>query len=151
MKIDCERDVEVIRPLAEQWLGKCQARQFGFESTLADILADLNGSLENDGTMLVARGLDNELIGFIVWCAVPNYLNGGRTIAVEKYWYAVPNESMAGPRLFHAAFDLAGRQGCTHFVVSASNMMPDNFQSISRFCLKAGMSPFETQFVRALE
>lgn len=151
MRIEPTKDVELIRPLAGQWLAECHAHDFGFEPTLDDIMSDLQGFMDTgNGVLLIARDVHDKLVGFFSCFIFPNYMHGGSKLAVEKYWYAAPNETWVGPRLFREGFNWAREQHCTHFMVSASHMMPENHDSIVEFCKSAGMRPFETIMLREL-
>jgi GNAT superfamily N-acetyltransferase len=148
IEIKRTQDVAWVIPLAQQWRAECNADTFGLDTYQAEtILGELQSWLdERPGVLLVA--LDGEKpVGFFAVFAVKSFL-GEQNIALEKYWYALPNYSLAGVRLFRAAQQWAEEQGCSHLIVAASNLASEKHDKVCRFCQDMGMQLFETAYIQ---
>ncbi len=146
MRIEESQDVALLHPLLRHWEKICHGDAFGLEVTVAGVEQDLQARLDlGNGTLLLAwDGI--ELVGFFAVSAVKSPLSG-QQIAVETFWFALPNKKMAGPALFRAAQQWAKVHGCTHLIVSASRLASGLHDKVCSFCEKVGMKPFETAFI----
>jgi GNAT superfamily N-acetyltransferase len=146
MRIERSHDVGKVRALCERWQSECNGEAFGLIVRADDALSELDRWLDGaTGTLLLAYD-GTELVGFFAVFAVDSFL-GNQTVALEKYWYALPNRVKAGPALFRAAKQWAGENGCSHLLVSASNLASDSHDKVSRFCEGMGMKKFETSYI----
>lgn len=147
MRIEQTHDVQMIRPLGERWATECHGAEYGIEVSVSDAVADLRKWLDTvPGTILLAYD-GVELVGFFAVFAVPEFL-AGQVVALERYWYAVPNVVRAGPALFRAAQRWAQENACSHLVISASHLASGQYEKVYRFCEKMGMSVLETAFIQ---
>lgn len=146
MRIELTQDVKKIRPLAARWSAGCNGDRFGLTVSVDAALADLDRWFSCiPGTLILAYdGL--ELVGFFAVAVMSNFL-GYEKIALERYWYALPNHVRAGPALFRAAQQWGKANGCTHLTVSASHLASDAHDKVARFCERMGMKPLETVYV----
>lgn len=150
VRIDESKDVTKVRTLLGQWEKICHGSQFGLAVSVAGVERDLQARLDlGDGVLLIAYdGI--EPVGFFAVFKGKSSLSD-QTLAVETFWFALPNRKLAGPALFHAAKAWAKSHGCTHLVVSASRLASDLHDKVCSFCEKVGMKPFETVYICVLE
>lgn len=145
MKIEQTQDVEKIRGIAAKWSAECNGSVFGLTVDTDEALRDLAIWLDHaPGTLLLAYD-GAELTGFFAVFAVKNFL-GREMLALEKYWYCLPNKVRAGPALFEAAVLWSKQNGCSHLIVSASNLASDLHDKVCKFCERMGMQVFETAY-----
>lgn len=149
MRIDESQNASMLRPLLSKWLEICHGTEFGLQVSVEGVEQDLQARLDlGDGVLLLAYdGI--ELVGFFAVFACKSSLSE-QQLAVETFWFALPNQRLAGPALFHAAKNWAQNHGCTHLVVSASRLASDLHDKVAGFCAKAGMKPFETAYILEL-
>ena len=168
MRIDESQDASLLRPLLERWLKICHGSklssipvdklvfddyglmdeddEFGLTVSVEGVEQDLQARLDlGDGTLLLAwDGV--EPVGFFAVFKVKSSLSD-QFVAIETFWFAVPNHQLAGPALFHRAKLWAKDNGCTHLIVSASRLASDLHDKVASFCERVGMKPFETVFI----
>ena len=150
MRIEESQSAAAVRPLLEQWLAICHGDRFGIAISVAGVEKDLQARLDfGDGVLLL--GYDGlELVGFFAVFSTKSSLSE-QQVAVETFWFAVPNKRMAGYILFNAAKRWAKQKGCTHLLVSASRLASDLHDKVAQFCEKAGMRAFETTYVMEID
>jgi hypothetical protein len=147
MKIRYSQDAEDVRTLVERGKATCREAEFGFELSVDLIVQSIADWLKAfPGTLIIATEDDDEPIGFAALSAHPT-IGTETPVAVIKHWYAQPNRALVGPKLFCLARDWGTKQNCTHFMVSASQMASDHYESVVRFCRNVGMQEFETSYI----
>lgn len=145
MRIEHGQNLDEIRPVGEQWLKEQNASDFGLKVDFETIVKDLEGWLEGEGTILVA--MDGvQPVGFLAVFALPSYL-GPQKIALEKYWYTMTGHHTAGPRLLCEALKWAKEHGCSHLIMSASNLASNMHDQVCEFYQRMGFKPFESSFI----
>lgn len=149
MRIEHTQDVELIRPLAERWLSECRAEDFGLEVSLTDIFADMRDWLKTLPSTILTAWENDHPVGFFAIFVCKSFLSSQK-IALEKYWYAEPNAHRAGLVLYEEAVKWAKVNGCSHLLISASNLASGCHDKITRFCRAQGMKLFETSFLKEL-
>lgn len=151
MRIVQTNDVSVIEPLAKKWHDVSNAVAFGLKVIMEDVLNDLDVWLESyPGTIIVAME-DPEYdppfpVGFFAVFAVKSFLSND-LVALEKYWFSDPESHKAGVYLYKAALKWAADNGCTHLILSASNLASDQHDKVCKFCEAFGMNKFETSYI----
>ena len=150
MNMERSQDVDRLRGLADRWAAECNSGEFGLAVCLEDVFRDLQEWLDSrPGTLILAYDGDGafpDLVGFFAVFAVPSFL-GSQQVALEKYWYAVPNARRAGVALYREALKWAAENGCGHLILSASNLASDLHDKVCRFCERMGMTLFETAYI----
>ena len=149
MIIEQCKTVEDLRPLADEWLSELNAEEFGLETDIEVVKADLEWWLDGEGVVLVAKE-DDAILGMLAVFAVPSYL-GRQKIALEKYWYCRNGSHFAGPKLYMEAIKWSKEHGCSHLITSGSKMASDRHDSICNFLEKSGAQHFETSYIYTLE
>lgn len=146
MRIDESQNATLVRPLLERWSEICRGAEFGLDFSVDGVERDLQARLDlGDGTLILAYdGI--ELVGFFAVFKTKSSLSE-QPIAVETFWFAVPNHKLAGPALFHNARLWAKNHGCTHLVVSGSRLASGLHDKVCSFCERVGMKPFETVYI----
>jgi len=148
VKVEQEQDVTSILPLIAKWLAECNAKKFGMDPTFATIMDDLDTwLLERDGAILVAY--DPDPVGFMMVFSTANFLCPGHVL-LEKYWYVTEGHRGAAMPLYRAAKRWGKKHGCSHMLLSASNLASDRHDRIAQFCEKMGMTLFETSYIEEL-
>jgi len=145
MRVEYCHDVEKLRPLAERWMAESNAEKFGLDVDIDVIKQDLEQWLSGEGVVLVAYdGI--QPVAFLAVFAVPSYL-GKQKIALEKYWYAMPGFTVAGPKLYCEAVRWAKDNGCSHLITSGSKLASGRHEGICRFLETTGAQHFETSYI----
>lgn len=149
MTITTSQNAQDIRPLASTWLSRSRQEEFGLSANVEDVLDDLATWLSTvEGTLLLAWDR-SDLAGFMAVFACPSYLSAQQKIALEKYWFS--KEGKVGLHLYDKAMQWAAQHGCSHMIVSASNLAGPNYDKICRFCEHKGMRLFETAYIAKVE
>jgi hypothetical protein len=149
MRISTSQDADVVRPLLASWRDICRTKEFGLTASADGLIADLKQWLAaSEGTLILAHH-DDVLVGFLAIFAVKSTVSRDR-LAIEKYWYAQPQEQMAGVRLFAEGRQWAIEHGCSHLIIAASQLSSHHYANVVRFCQKQGMREFETTYIEQL-
>lgn len=147
MKIEEVHDVEIVRPILAYRESHSTAPAFGIETSMAMGLADLAAAAKLFPQAIFVCYDGPDAVGCIVVNAAPNFY-GPQTIAVVKYWYAMPNTVTAGPTLMKAAFRWAKRQGCSHLLSNATELFAaPNSDKVARFYEQIGMKLLERVYI----
>lgn len=134
----------VIEPLLRAWADDNRCSDYGFSLSLNEARADMEANLAATSCgLFTTSGMD----GFIFVLILDNYLNGNAPLALVKYWYS---QGQHGKALFDAAMAFAKDEHAQHFIVSASQMMPENHDKIADFCVSSGFLPYETAFIKEI-
>ncbi len=147
--INQTKEIEKIYPLLDKWYGSQNGKRYGlnvsFEAVVKDIKKLLNSEYES--TIFIAG--EKEAEGFLLIFKMPS-LMGNQYIGVEKYWYVRPESRRYGRVLYSHAENWCKENGCTHFVMCASNLASDMHDKVCRFYEKMGMKLFETTYVKEI-
>lgn len=150
MKIEYWTDIEMLRPLVQQWYQEQNGDMFGVEMSVDAFIADVRAWLKIGGTIIVALQ-DSKPVGFIVVTAAPSCF-GAQLWAVEKGWYVCPSSrSVAGLLLYRRARQWSRDNGCSHFITFASNLASDMHDKVCQFYERMGMKLFETAYIMGVE
>lgn len=145
MKIQYVTDIEVFRPLCEVWMQKHNAADFGLKIDLDVITADAKEVLAAGGVLMGAK-LNDEWVGVMLLFVCRSFL-GEQDFAIEKYWFAKPNLFSVGPAMLEEAKRWTKDQGCSHLVMSASNLASDLHDTVCAFYEMSGLKQFETSYI----
>ena len=146
MRIEIVTDIEVFRPLGELWMQQHNGKNFGFNITVDDVMADAKALIDSGAGACIGANFKAEWVGFMLLFMTQSFL-GPQTIAVEKYWFAKPEQPMAGPLMLREARLWAKRQGCSHLIMSASNLASAMHDKVCEFYEKAKLMKFETSYI----
>jgi GNAT superfamily N-acetyltransferase len=145
MQIEPIRNIEVIRPLLDEWSNEADGEQFGVMADPDYAMAEMTKWIEQPGSdVLVA--IHEEPVGFLALFIAPSSV-GAQTIAVEKYWYVHPRAS-CGVQLLDAAQVWAKDQGCRHLMMSASKLAGNMYAKVCRFYERRGFELVESSFIK---
>jgi hypothetical protein len=148
MRIEQISDVEQLRSLGQCWMLEQNGDDFGLDIDLETIMADLDRWIQAEGTIFIAYD-GVQPVGFFAVFAVPSFL-GKQKIAIERYWFAIPGFSVAGPRLYCEAVRWAKENNCSHLIINASRLASAMHDKVCLFLEKNGAKPFETSFILEL-
>lgn len=153
MKIESVKNVEIIRPLMEEWKKEEASDSFGITGSLEYALKEMTLWIEQVGSdVLVAWDREDEAVGFLALFEAPSMFGGGN-IAVEKYWYVCPKSrenslEQCGLHLVERAEVWARDRECTHLVMTASKVAGQLFDKVCRFYECVGFALVESSFVK---
>ena len=140
-------DIETLRPIVESWQENVKANEFG-------ILTDVNKHLLELGSL--AFGVSSDLIVLYDGNVPVGYIGlqyfdsptGNQRIANERYLYVMPEKrGLSSMRLIKNAKTLAKMKGCSHRIMTASNLASDMHDKLCEFYEKSGMKKFETSYI----
>jgi len=141
-------DIETLRPIVESWQENVQDNDFGIIADDIDkYLTELgNMVLRPDADLIVLY--DGETpIGYIGLRYFSSPL-GSQMMAEEHYFYVIPEKrGLASMRLIKNAKVLAKMKGCSHIILTASNLASDMHDKICNFYEKSEMKKFETSYI----
>ena len=146
MKLEYVTDIEVFRPLGELWMQQHNGDEFGIDITVEDVMADAKEVLASGAGVVIGAKDDDEWVGFMLVFTTECFL-GLQMIAVEKYWFAKPNALKAAPLMLIKARAWAREEGCSHLIMSASNLASNKHDKVCRFYERKGLRLFETSYI----
>jgi hypothetical protein len=149
MRVERIEHVDELRPLARLWVEGSNAARFGLRMDVSILLTDLAVSLQEESALFAVKD-GSEVVGMFAVFALPSYL-GDQKVAVEKYWYSMPDYHVVGPMLFKEGLRWAQRHGCSHLLCSASVLATDKHEKLERFYVSQGMKKLETVYIKNLE
>ncbi len=145
MTIEPAKNIEVIRPLLEEWGNEEVGESFGVQTNLEFAMAEMTQWIEEPGSdVLVAT--HEEPVGFIALFTAPSFL-GKQLFAVEKYWYVHPRAN-CGLQLLVEAQAWAREHDCSHLMMSASKIAGSMYQKVCRFYERSGFVLVESSFIK---
>lgn len=135
-------DIEQLRPVAEHWHKEANGRTFGLDMDINKHLQDM----ARVDDVLVLKDKD-EIVGYMGLTIFTSGLSDQR-IANEHCWYVIPQyRGISSIRLIKLAQDWAGSKGCSHLIMSASNLASDLHDRTCRIYERMGMTKFETSYI----
>lgn len=137
--------VEILRPIAEQWLAEARPESFGLTIDIERHMQDLQ-QLADDGGLLVLRTNDQPL-GYMGMTAFLSPIGPDR-IANEHYLYIHPDHRGRGVLLLlEFARAWARANECTHLMFNASRLASELHDGVCRLYERLGMNHFETVYL----
>lgn len=137
---------EELRELVKCWRAEQNGDDFGLDLQVDNALVELEVWRQGEDTAIITQVVDGKIIGFLcIFCTDSLLLN--RRIAIEKYWFVMPDYRMGGVKLLHEARKWAKQNNCTHLAMVASNLASDKYEGVSRMFEKMGMKLFETSYI----
>jgi len=146
VKIEYVTDIEELRRLGESWLELQNGDKFGIKIDVDAILKDAAATLKLNSGVVIGAKENDEWVGFMHIFVAGSFL-GDQLMAVEKYWYARPNAIMAAPRMLAQAKIWAAEKGCSHLIMSASNLASDKYPHVCGFYTRCGLKLFESSYI----
>jgi GNAT superfamily N-acetyltransferase len=140
-------DIEDLRPIVQSWYEITRDNPFGIEVSIDNHLADLRVLVESDNTDLLVLLEQGRPVGYLGTQIFDSPL-GRQVIANEHYWYVLPDKRGIGSlRLLKLATQWADQKGCSHIIMSASNLASDMHDKVGQLYKRIGMKKFETSFI----
>ena len=139
-------ETEELRELIKSWHSEQNGSDFGLDLQVDSALYELDEWRKGEETAIIIQVVDGKVVGFLcVFCVDSLFV--GRKVAIEKYWFVMPDHRMAGVKLLHEARKWAKENNCTHLIMIASNLASDMYETVSRIFEKMGMKVFETSYI----
>ena len=150
VKAQNKQDIERLKPVAFQWKESCNGEDFGIELVPEKHFSDLAGLIERDDADLFLLVNEDEVVGYMGVTAFSSPL-GNQKVGQEHYWFVSgENRGRGSMLLIRAAKDWAKEKGCTHFIMTASNLASNLHDKVCRFYERIGFKKFETSFITLL-
>jgi hypothetical protein len=140
-------DIEDLRPIVQSWYEITRDNPFGIEVSIDNHLADLRVLVESKNSDLLVLLEQGRPVGYLGTQIFDSPL-GRQVIANEHYWYVLSDKRGIGSlRLLKLATQWAGQKGCSHIIMSASNLASDMHDKVCELYKRIGMKKFETSFI----
>lgn len=133
-----------MRMLGRRWLAD-HGEDFGLDVDIDSVAIHLKGILKAGGVILAAIR-NQEVVGFLPLMRIPSYM-GRNDIALEQFWYVIPEHTGVGYALLRRAKIWAQAQGCSHLIMTASNMASEMHDEVCRFYERTGFRKLETNYI----
>jgi len=148
MKIEYWTEAERLTPLVTEWYKEQNGSDFGVHTDVDVYIKGTDICLKTYGGAILVMLDETKAIGFLTLIVVPSEL-GNQLWAHEKGWYVLPN-TRSGMRLYRQAEKWCKENGCSHLVMSASNLASNLHDKVCRFYDHMGMQKFETSYIKEL-
>jgi len=149
-KIRQENDAEALRAVFEYWQREqLGTERFGFDVQVDSVIAELQTLIDVVGAVVFVLE-DRKGIAGLLAVFVTDSPYGDQKTAFEKYWFVRPKARRHGLRLLKHAKQWAVGNGCSHFVMTASNMASDMHDKTCRVYERLGFKLFETSYIKEL-
>jgi hypothetical protein len=76
---------------------------------------------------------------------------GSQKLAVEKYWYVEKQYRIGGIQLLKQGYIWAKENGCSHIIMTASNLASGMYDKICNLYQRMGMELFETSYIQEIK
>ena len=141
-------DIETLRPIVESWQENVQDNDFGIIADDIDkYLTELGNMVLRPDADLIVLYDEETPVGYIGLRYFSSPL-GSQMMAEEHYFYVIPEKrGLASMRLIKNAKTLAKMKGCSHRIMTASNLASDMHDKLCEFYEKSGMKKFETSYI----
>lgn len=139
-------ETKELRELVKSWQSEQNGSDFGLDLQTDNALAELDEWRNGESTVIITQENDDKIVGFLCMFYVDSLLVNKR-VAIEKYWYVLPEHRKSGARLLYEARNWARSNQCTHLIMVASNLASDMYSKVCRIFDKFGMKLFETTFI----
>ena len=138
-----------LESIASCWFEECNGETVGVNVSKQIFLESLQELIDGDTDELLVLE-DEEPIGLLGLTTFKSPL-GNQIVANEHYWYVVPHRrGLASLRLIKEAEKWARERGCSHLIMSASNLASDLHDSVCSIYERLGMTKFETSYIRSI-
>lgn len=142
-------DVSELRNIAAYWRDECNSNEMNIKTSMDSFLVDLKELIDGDNSDLLVL-VDDVPIGLLGLTTFTSPISS-QLIANEHYWYVIPpRRGIASMRLLKAAEDWAKEKGCSHLIMTASNLASDLHDTVCFIYEKMGMKKFETSYIRGV-
>lgn len=139
--------LEVLKHVLDAWEGEHNGQDFGLEVSRLSVMADLKSLIDNPNADLIVLTEEGAVMGFLGIFISKSFLSN-QLMAVEKYWYVLPEKRLCGYMLLHAAKKWAKEHNCSHLIMSASNLASDKHDKVCKFYEHQELKLFETSYIR---
>jgi len=142
--------IESIRPLAIEWKAMSQQNKFGLEVDVDVFLSSLADMIFNDNSDLLMLMDGIEVVGIM---GVMKFKSpfGKEQVANEHYLFVKKGHSISGgSRLIGEAGRWAKEHGCSHLILSASNVASRLHDKVCNLYERLGLSKFETSYIKEI-
>lgn len=139
-------DVEVLRTLAESWLGEQATQEYGVKVDVDVIMAKLADAAKHDWTELIISWHGPIAVGVYAIFRAPSFF-GEQQFALGLYWYVMPEFAGHGLRLLREAKKWAAANGCSHFMPCVSMLAGRMYNDAAKILKLDGYRKFESVYV----
>jgi hypothetical protein len=135
-----------LKAVLDAWEGEHNGHDFGIAVSRLSVMADIKSLIDNPNADLLVLTDEGAVMGFLGIFKTKSFL-GEQFEAVEKYWYVLPENRMCGYMLLHEAKNWAKVHGCSHLIMSASNLASDKHDKVCHFYEIMKLRLFETSYI----
>lgn len=136
----------LIREVGEKWMKEHHGNQFSFEISIDVVIDDLIKS----GTGVIALWNEDKIVGFLALFIAQSFM-GSQKLAVEKYWYVEKQYRIGGIQLLKQGYIWAKENGCSHIIMTASNLASGMYDKVCNLYQRMGMELFETSYIQEIK
>lgn len=139
-------ETEQLRELVKSWQAEQNGEEFGLDLQADNALAELDEWRQGESTVIITQTNEGKIVGFLCMFYVDSLLVNKR-IAIEKYWFVMPEYRRHGPKMLCEARRWARLNDCTHLIMVASNLASDMYSKVCKMFERLDMKLFETTFI----
>lgn len=139
-------ETEELRELVKSWQAEQNGSNFGLDLRADNALAELEEWRKDEKATIIVQAIDDKILGFLCIFYVDSLLVNKR-VAVEKFWYVLPEHRRSGVHLISEARKWAKDNQCSHLIMVASNLASDMYLKVCNLFGRLGMEIFETTFI----
>ncbi len=148
MRVVEATNIDCMKHVALEWKETCNANDLGVTMDPEVYFKKLSTLIDrDDAALFLLLSPMNTVIGYV---GVESFYSplDNQKIANEHHFYILEaNRGTGAMRLVHAVQEWAKENGCTHIVMTASNLASGLHDKVCKFYEAIGMSKFETSFI----
>ena len=139
-------ETEELRELVKCWQTEQKGSEFGLDLQVGNAMSELEIWRQNKDAAVIVQTVNDKIVGFLcIFCIYSPLLN--RRVAIEKYWYVLPEHRRSGIKMLYEARTWAKQNNCTHLIMVASELAGDMYSKACKLFDRFGMKLFETTFI----
>jgi GNAT superfamily N-acetyltransferase len=148
--ITWNRPIEGLVHITEAWKDEQRGVDFGLKLVFDKQIEDLQNIVNSDSMDALVLMDGDRAVGYLCLTVVFNRM-GNERWAQELYWYTLKGFRSKGGKMMERAAEYWARdKGCTHLLLSASNLASSMHDRMCRFYELLGFKKFETTFIKEL-
>lgn len=145
-------DIELLKPVADAWDEEDNGDKFGFKVETATFVESLRVLRDNDNSLLLVLMQDSKPVGVMGLIFIKSPLSD-QLLAQEHFWYVMPEHRgrLGSLRMIDVAQKIAKDMGCSHLMMTASNLASELHDKVCRIYELYKMAKFETTYICSLK
>ncbi len=144
-------DVKGLVSVIREWFAESQKTEFGLNVDIYAAILNVGQLIFSPNSDILVLIDDNETIVGFFGISVSQSKFSNQKIAEERYYYVVQtSRGHSSLRLLKVAEEWAKNNGCSHFIVYASQLAGGLHNRTCKLYEKMGLTQFETSYIKEL-